>query len=66
MVLPKHERTSTGAFRKENGNSRAGNLSKEYPEFSKVPPNTKLETLREESGETLINGVRKYIREHYT
>jgi len=35
MPLPKHERTKEGAFRKENGNSRAKNLAKDYPEFSK-------------------------------
>lgn len=65
MPLPKHERTQKGAFRRENGNSRAGNLAKDYPEFSKVPPNTKLGTLREKSGETSIKGVREYIREHH-
>ncbi len=63
MPLPKHERTQKGTFRRENGNSRAGNLAKDYPEFSKVPPNTKLGTLRGKSGETSINGVREYIRE---
>ncbi len=65
MPLPKHERTKEGTFRRENGNSRAKNLAKDYPEFSKVPPNTKLGTLREKSGESSINGVRNYIRKSY-
>lgn len=62
MSLPKHQRNNDGAFRRENGNSRAGNLAKDYPEFSRVPANTKLETLRERSGATSINGVREYLR----
>ncbi len=50
MSLPKHTRTSKGTFRQESGNSRAKNLAKDYPEFEKVHPETKLETLREKSG----------------
>jgi len=65
MPLPKHDRTNDGTYRQENGNSRAKNLRKDYPEFKKVPPNTKLGTLREVSGETSINAVRAYIRKHY-
>jgi len=64
MPLPKHERTKEGSFRRENGNSRAKNLAKDDPEFSNVPPNTKLGTLREKSGDTSINGVRRYIRKY--
>lgn len=63
MSLPKHTRTKEGAFRQANGNERAKNLAKDYPEFKKVPPNTKLSTLRERSGETSINGVRRWLRE---
>ena len=62
MSLPKHTRASSGAFRQENGNSRAKNLAKDYPEFNKVHPQTKLGTLREQSGETSINGVRDWLR----
>lgn len=65
MSLLKHERTDEGSFRRENGNSRAKNLRKDYPEFAKVPPNTKLGNLRKQSRETSINGVRAYIRKHY-
>lgn len=64
MGLPERERTKKGNFRQANGNERAGNLSKDYPEFTRVPPNTKLGTLREESGGTSINGVRRWLREH--
>ena len=64
MSLPKHTRTSKGTFRQESGNSRAKNLAKDYHEFEKVRPETKLETLREKSGESSINGVRKWLREN--
>jgi hypothetical protein len=61
-MLPKHDRTKAGTFRQANGNERAKNLAKDYPEFENVPPNTKLGTLREKSGETSINGVRQWLR----
>ena len=63
MPLPKHERTKDGSFRQANGNERAKNLAKDYPEFKNVRPNTKLGTLRQESGESSINGVRRWLRE---
>lgn len=62
MALPKHQRNNDGSFRQANGNERAKNLAKDYPEFGRVHPATKLETLREKSGETSINGVRKWLR----
>lgn len=65
MPLPHHERTENGAYRRERADSLAKNLREDYPEFQKVHGNTKLGTLKEESGETSINGVRKYIRENY-
>jgi len=61
MPLPEHERTARGSFRQANGNERAKNLAKDYPEFKKLHPNTKLGTLRDESGETSINGVRRWL-----
>lgn len=64
MPLPKHQRTEKGAFRRERADSRAKNLREDYPEFNKVHGNTKLGTLKEESGATSINGVRKYLRKH--
>jgi len=65
MTLPPHKRTEQGAFRRERADSLAKNLRKDYREFNKVHGNTKLGTLKEESGETSINGVRKYLREKY-
>lgn len=65
MPLPHHKRTEEGAFRRERADSLAKNLRKDYPEFEKVNGNTKLGTLKEESGETSINGVRKWIRDNY-
>jgi len=63
MPLPKHSRTSGGNFRQANGNERAKNLAKDYPEFERVHPETKLGTLRDKSGESSINGVRRWLRE---
>ena len=37
-------------------------LAKDYPEFEMVHPSTKLGMLREQSGETSINGVRRWLR----
>lgn len=63
MPLPHHKRTEGGAFRRERADSLAKNLRKDYEEFNNVRGDTKLGTLREESGETSIAGVRKYLRE---
>jgi hypothetical protein len=63
MPLPEHERTTRGTFRQANGNERARNLANDYSEFKHVHPDTKLATLREKSGETSINGVRRWLRE---
>ncbi len=63
MSLPQHERRSDGAFRQANCDERAKNLSKGYPEFKRVHPETKLNTLREKSGQSSINSVRKWLRD---
>lgn len=65
MPLAPHRRTAEGAFRRERADSLAKNLRKDYPEFGKVHGNTKLGTLKKESGATSINGVRKYLRDNY-
>ena len=62
MSLQKHSRTDKGNFRQARGDERAGNLAKDYPEFKKVDPRTKLETLREKLGVTSINDVRNALR----
>lgn len=64
MALKHHKRTSEGAFRRERSDSLAKNLREDYPEFNKVHGNTKLGTLKEESGATSINGVRDYLRKN--
>ncbi len=63
MPLPQHTRTAKGNFRKARADELAGNLAKDYPEFKKVDPRTKLETLRERFDVTSINEVRKALRE---
>ena len=62
MPLPQHSRTGKGNFRKARGDERAGNLAKDYPEFNKVDPRTKLETLRDKFDATSINEVREALR----
>jgi len=64
MPLPQHQRTEEGAFRRERADSLAKNLREDYPEFNKVRGDTKLGTLKKESGATSINGVRDYLRKN--
>lgn len=65
MSLPPHKRTQSGAFRRERSDSLAKNLREDYPEFGKVHGSTKLGTLKDESGATSVNGVRKFLRKNY-
>jgi hypothetical protein len=46
MPLGKHTKTSKGTLRRERGDSLAGNLAKDYPEFKNIPAKTRLDTLR--------------------
>jgi len=62
VALGKHQKTSKGQFRRERGDSRAGNLAQDYPEFKKVPPNTRLDTLRDRFNVDSLDGVRKALR----
>ncbi len=62
MPLPKHSRTERGNFRQARGDELAGNLVKDYPEFGKVDPRTKLETLRRRFDVGSINEVREALR----
>ena len=62
MPLKQHNRTEKGNFRKARGDERAKNLAKDYPEFKKVDPRTKLETLREKFNAISINEVRRALR----
>ena len=62
MALGKHQKTEEGKFRRERGDSLAGNLAEDYPEFSKVNPRTRLDTLRERFGVETLNEVRKELR----
>jgi hypothetical protein len=64
MSLPHHKRTEEGAFRRERADSLAKNLKKDYPEFEKVRGDTKLGSLKKESGATSIKGVQEYLRKH--
>lgn len=62
MPLGKHQHTKHAGFRRERGDSLAGNLAKDYPEFEKVDPRTKLGTLRDRFGVESLNQVRKKLR----
>ena len=62
MALRKHQHTKHGGYRRERGDSRAGNLAKDYPELRDVDPRTKLETLRQRFGVDSLNKVREQLR----
>ncbi len=62
MPLGKHKKTSKGRIRRERGDSLAKNLKEDYPEFAKVPGNTRLDTLRKRFDTDSLNGVRKALR----
>jgi hypothetical protein len=62
MPLGKHQHNQDGRYRRERGDSRAGNLAKEYPELRQVDPRTKLETLRERFHVDSLNKVREALR----
>jgi hypothetical protein len=63
MSLGKHQRTRSGAFRRERDDSRVKELKKEYPEFKDINGNTKLGTLKERFGVDSLNQVRKALRD---
>jgi hypothetical protein len=62
MSLGKHTKTSRGRIRRERGDALAKNLKQDYPEFAKVPGNTRLDTLRNRFGVDSLNEVRKALR----
>ncbi len=66
MPLPKHERNQDGTFRRERNDSQAGNLRKDYSEFSKFRSDAELGTIKDKLGlpeDASISRVRKAIRE---
>jgi len=66
MPLPKHTRNQDGSLRHERNDSRAGNLSKAYPEFEKFRTDAKLGNIKDRLGlpeDASIKSVRKAIRE---
>lgn len=66
MPLKKHSRNKDGSFRREPGNSTAGTLRKDYPEFSKVRSDAQLKNIKKDLGlppDASINTVRKGLRE---
>jgi hypothetical protein len=62
MPLGEHTRTQSGRIRKERGDSLAGNLAQDYPEFEKVDPRTRLDTLKERFDADSLNEVRKALK----
>lgn len=62
MALGKHTKNESGRFRRERGDSLAGNLASEYPEFEDVNPRTRLDTLRDRFGVDSLDDVRKALR----
>jgi len=65
MPLPKHQRTKSGAFTREHGNSLAKNLRKDYPEFNNVRSDAKLKNIKKNLGlpsDAPLKDVRKKLR----
>jgi hypothetical protein len=62
MPLGKHTHNQDGRYRRERGDSLAGNLAKEYPELRQVDPRTKLDTLRHRFNVDSLNKVREALR----
>ena len=66
MPLGKHSRTEKGTFRRERGDSTAGTLRKDYPEFSNVRSDAKLVNIKKDLGlpaDASITAVRKALRD---
>ena len=66
MPLNKHTRTDKGTFRRERGDSLAGNLRKDYPEFANVRADKQLRNVKRDLGlpaDAPINSVRKALRD---
>jgi hypothetical protein len=62
MPLGKHSKTSKGTIRRERGDSLAGNLAKDYPEFKNVPAKTRLDSLRNKYGVDSLDKVRTALK----
>jgi hypothetical protein len=66
MPLGKHSRTEKGTFRRERGDSTAGTLRKDYPEFSNVRSDAQLKNIKKDLGlppDAPISTVRKALRD---
>jgi hypothetical protein len=62
VALGKHQHTKHAGFRKERSDSKAKNLSQDYPEFKKVHGSTTLGTLKERFDVDSLNKVRERLR----
>ena len=62
MALGKHTKNESGRIRKERGDSLAGNLAEDYPEFNKVRADTRLDTLKKRFDVDSLNEVRKALK----
>jgi len=65
MALGEHSRTEKGTFRRERGDSTAGTLREDYPEFNNVRSDAQLRNIKKNLGlppDAPINAVRKALR----
>jgi hypothetical protein len=65
MPPGEHSRTEKGTFRRERGDSTAGTLRKDYPEFSNVRADAQLRNIKRSLGlpaDAGINTVRRALR----
>ena len=66
MPLGKHSRTEKGTLRRERGDSTAGTLRKDYPEFFNVRSDAQLKNIKKDLGlpaDAPISNVRKALRD---
>lgn len=66
MALGKHSRTGKGTFRRERGDSTAGTLRNDYPEFANVRSDAQLQNIKKNLGlpaDAPISEVRKALRD---
>ncbi len=65
MPLGEHSRNQNGRFRRERGDSTAGTLREDYPEFENVRADAQLRNIRKNLGlpdDASINDVREALR----
>jgi len=61
MALGKHQRTNSGAYRRERRDARVQNLKQDYPQLREFRGNTKLGTLEDRYDVNSLNQLLKAV-----